>query len=62
MSLYTPLPVPEAVELPADLGWQLWDAAVQESDTGFMSLEETPEDTVRGVLSPRSAFRAEVVA
>jgi hypothetical protein len=59
MSLYTPLPVPEVRELTGDSAWAAWDAAVQESDSGFMSLEATEQDTVRGVLSPRSAFRAE---
>lgn len=55
-----PAEVPQGVELPPDLGWAMWDEAKQAQDSGFMSLEPTPEDTVRDTLSPRSAFRAEV--
>lgn len=55
------IPQPDARELPADLGWQLWDMAVQEQDTGFLSLEPDEQEVMRAKLSERSAFRAEVV-
>lgn len=58
---YALLPQPEARELPADLGWQPWDMAVQEQDTGFLSLEPVEQEVMRAKLSERSAFRAEVV-
>jgi len=55
------IPQPEAVELRGDFAWFLWDCAVQEQDTGFLSLEPDEQEVMRAKLSERSAFRAEVV-
>ena len=58
---YALLPQPEAVELRGEFAWFLWDCAVQEQDTGFLSLEPVEQEVMRAKLSERSAFRAEVV-
>jgi hypothetical protein len=55
------IPQPEAVELRGDFAWFLWDCAVQEQDTGFLSLEPVEQEVMRAKLSERSAYRAEVV-
>lgn len=47
----------EAVELPFDAGWALWDKAKQEQDSGFMSLEP-----IKPAVSERSVMRAEAKA
>lgn len=52
------IPQPEAKELQGDSAWLAWDEAVQEQDTGFLSLEETEKDKMRETL--RSTFRREV--
>lgn len=51
---YLDLPLPEAVELPFDAGWALWDKAKQEQDSGYMSLEP-----IKPAVSERSVMRAE---
>lgn len=58
---YAHIPQPEATELFGDSAWSLWDAAVQEQDTGFLSLEPSEQEIVRARLSPRSAYRSEAV-
>lgn len=49
-----PAEVPQAVELPFDAGWALWDKAKQEQDSGYMSLEP-----IQPAVSERSLMRAE---
>ncbi len=56
---YAYLPIPEARELPLDLGWQMWDEAKLDQDTGFLGLEPIEQDKVRETL--RSSFRREVM-
>lgn len=51
------IPQPVVRELTGDTAWQAWDEAVQEQDTGFLSLEETEQDKMRETL--RSKFRRE---
>lgn len=51
-----PAEVPQAVELPFDQGWAMWDKAKESQDSGFMSL-----DPIWAVGSERSVMRAEVV-
>ena len=54
------IPLPDARELPLDLGWQMWDEAKLDQDTGFLGLEPIEQDKVRETL--RSSFRREVMA
>lgn len=53
------IPQPETKELSGDSAWLAWDEAVQEQDTGFMSLEPVEQDKIRE--TQRSSFRKEFV-
>lgn len=50
------IPQPEAVELRGEFAWLEWDRAVQEQDSGYLSLKDFDQKPVN--LSERSAFRA----
>lgn len=54
------LPKPEAVELHGEFAWLEWDRAVQEQDSGYLSLAPIKDELSN--LSHRREFRAEVRA
>lgn len=54
------LPKYEAIEINGEFAWIEWDRAVQEQDSGYLSLQDFDQKPVN--LSERSAFRAGVRA